>query len=566
MDLTGQTLLGKYYIEKVLGQGGMGTVWKAVHTGTGRKVAIKMLDERYAQNVSIVERFGREARAASAIEHPGIVEVLDLDRTEGGTPFLVMEFLEGESLAQRIAKKKRLTQQQAVDILLPLVEALAAAHERGIVHRDIKPDNVILTPKVGGGDRVTILDFGISQKADEVRSHLTQTGAVLGTPHYMPPEQALGDSNLDARADIYALGVVLYEMVVGDVPFDAPNYNALLQIILNETAASPRERGAAIHPAFESFILACMDKNRDHRPQTIADVRALLIKAAKGEATVSPRAGGNIAHAHKTEAADGAWGDFASLGAKSPVSPAKADQRSPTPSPVSAKANELRLDELDDLPSLDIDAPLRERVVAPRQMDNASSHDLSTEFDDPANDVRLELASDAAPAVARVGRPSPVARVSRNTPDASLRTSPKEVVEPTPNASVDLLTKLRELPVAFWRLVIGLFAFLVVVVVIRILVRPSEVAENLSEPAPAAPTVAHSEPGATATTAEVTISGLPPEASIRLDDFPITAMPLRARIGIRHTVQISAPGYETRTMSFTPNGNLTLLANLRRAN
>lgn len=566
MDLTGQTLLGKYYIEKVLGQGGMGTVWKAVHTGTGRKVAIKMLDARYAQNVSIVERFGREARAASAIEHPGIVEVLDLDRTESGTPFLVMEFLEGESLAQRIATKKKLTQQQAVDILLPLVDALAAAHERGIVHRDIKPDNVILTPKAGGGDRVTILDFGISQKADEVRSHLTQTGAVLGTPHYMPPEQALGDSNLDARADIYALGVVLYEMVVGDVPFDAPNYNALLQIILNETPAPPRERGAAIHPAFEGFILACMDKNRDHRPQTIADVRALLIKSAKGEVAVPPRASGNLGHAPKIEAADGTWGDFASLGAKPPVSPANASPRLPSPTPVSAKGKELRLDELDELPSLDFDVPVRARDVTPPQIDNAGSHNLSTEFDDPANEVRLELASDAAPAVARVGRPSPVGRISRNTPDASLRTPSKEVAEPMPKASVELATKLRELPVAFWRLLIGLVAFLVVVVVIRILVRPSELAENLSEPAPAVPTVAPGELGTAATTAEVTISGLPPEASIRLDDFPITAMPLRARIGFRHTVQISAPGYETRTMSFTPNGNLTLLANLRRAN
>ncbi len=284
-ERTGTTLLGKYELNGLLGRGGMGAVYRGVHLRTGRKVAVKILDERYLTNKPIVQRFGREARAASAIEHPGIVEVLDIDVLPDGAPFLVMELLDGETLASLIKRKVRLSQEETLEVLEQLLEALAAAHERGIIHRDLKPDNIFLLPPSHSGRRVLkILDFGISQKADEARSHLTQTGSVLGTPHYMSPEQALGEANLDARADVYAAAVVLYECVVGDVPFDAGNYNALLQAILRAQPQRPRERGALITPIFEEAILAGMRRNRDDRPASAAAFRALLVDAAAGRA------------------------------------------------------------------------------------------------------------------------------------------------------------------------------------------------------------------------------------------------------------------------------------------
>ncbi|MCA9581692.1 MAG: serine/threonine protein kinase, partial [Myxococcales bacterium] len=228
MDLTGQTLLDKYVIAKQLGAGGMGTVWLGRHRGTGRNVAIKVLDDAMLKHPDVVQRFGREARAASAIQHPGIVEVLDLDQTPDGHPFLVMEFLEGEPLSSRIEKKGRLSENETIEIMRQLLEALDAAHAHGVVHRDLKPDNIFLVPRGGTGETVKILDFGISHKADEVVTKLTVQGTVLGTPHYMAPEQAMGKADVDGRADVYAAGIVFYECMVGDVPFDADNYNALL--------------------------------------------------------------------------------------------------------------------------------------------------------------------------------------------------------------------------------------------------------------------------------------------------------------------------------------------------
>ena len=180
MDLTGQTLVGKYEVESLLGVGGMGAVWRARHSLTGRKLAIKVLDEAYLKNEQVTRRFGREARVASSIQHPGIV----------------------------------------VRIGRMLLDALDAAHTHNVVHRDLKPENIYVVPAGRRGELVKILDFGISQMYEEGEHKLTMTGSVLGTPHYMSPEQAMGEPDVDHRADVYAAGVVLYECAVGDVPFD----------------------------------------------------------------------------------------------------------------------------------------------------------------------------------------------------------------------------------------------------------------------------------------------------------------------------------------------------------
>ena len=223
VDRSGQVLLGKYELTRMLGQGGMGEVWEGEHQLTGRRVAVKVLSESYLANKKVVARFGREARAASAVQHEGIVEILDQDRTAEGVPFLVMEFLEGESVGQRIKGRGKLSQAEALAIMLPLLEALDAAHQAGVIHRDLKPDNVFIMPGMRGQERIKILDFGISQKADEIEHRLTQEGSVLGTPHYMSPEQARGVGTIDVRVDVYAAAVMFYECVVGEVPFDAGN-------------------------------------------------------------------------------------------------------------------------------------------------------------------------------------------------------------------------------------------------------------------------------------------------------------------------------------------------------
>ncbi len=279
MDRTGQTLLGKYELTRLLGKGGMGEVWEGEHQLTGRRVAVKVLSDHYLNNRKVVARFGREARAASSVQHEGIVEILDQDKTQDGVPFLVMEFLEGESVGARIKRRRRLSQGEALAIMLPLLDALEAAHQAGVVHRDLKPDNVFILPGVRGTESVKILDFGISQKADEIDHHLTQEGAVLGTPHYMSPEQARGEAGIDARADIYSAAVLLYECVVGDVPFDAGNYNALLQIILSKPPVAPRERGAKVSGPFEQVMLAALHKEKHGRPPTARALHDLLAAA-----------------------------------------------------------------------------------------------------------------------------------------------------------------------------------------------------------------------------------------------------------------------------------------------
>jgi len=422
-ERTGTTLLGKYELSGLLGRGGMGAVYRGTHLRTGRKVAVKILDERYLKNTSIVQRFGREARAASAIEHPGIVEVLDLDVLPEGAPFLVMELLDGETLASLIKRRVRLSQEESLEVFEQLLEALEAAHERGIVHRDLKPDNIFLLPPSHSGRRVLkILDFGISQKADEVRSHLTQTGSVLGTPHYMPPEQALGEVQLDARADVYASAVVLYECVVGDVPFDAGNYNALLQAILRATPQRPRERGAQITPAFEEAIVAGMRRNREDRPASAAAFRALLVDAAAGRApqpTPAPAPTPTSAPGEKPPApqsgdASTSWGGFDTLGA----SGAKSAAATPADAVRGVAAGAPAA-------SAPASAPGGVRVVPSSPSVGETSLD---DFESDAGGPALEL--DDAALVAQRGRGSKATPTPARGVDAVVAPPPGELPEP----------------------------------------------------------------------------------------------------------------------------------------
>ncbi len=281
-DLVGTVISGRYVVESVLGQGGMGTVFQALHTDLDRPVAIKVLNPQQAAKTSSVQRFHNEARSSGAIGHPNICEVYDLGTLPSGSPFLVMEYITGETLAARVGREKGLPVLDAIDILAGVLAGLSAAHAKSIVHRDIKPENIMLitTPRPG----VKILDFGVSKmlgpdpygEGEDVLS-LTRTGMVMGTPYYMSAEQARGDRDLDARVDVYACGVMLYEALAGKRPYTAPNYNALLLQIVGKPPTPLRQLVPTLPERLEAIVVRAMERDRNVRYQSAAEFRAELL-------------------------------------------------------------------------------------------------------------------------------------------------------------------------------------------------------------------------------------------------------------------------------------------------
>src|SRR5262249_36959760 len=232
-----------------------------------------------------------EARAAGAIGHPNICEVYDLGLLDDGSPYLVMEKLVGQTLAERIAKEGPLPFDELVDVIIQVLSGLIAAHEKGIVHRDIKPENIFLARRMGLPPIIKILDFGVSKMLPEFQTSedaldLTRTGMVMGTPYYMSPEQARGERNLDGRVDVYACGVVMYEAITGKRPFLATNYNALLLAIINTSPKGIREVRPATPPELEAIISRAMQRNRADRYPSAKDMlRALVPPLADGTET-----------------------------------------------------------------------------------------------------------------------------------------------------------------------------------------------------------------------------------------------------------------------------------------
>jgi predicted Ser/Thr protein kinase len=284
--LIGQVLDGRYKIEKVLGEGGMGIVYKAVHTSLGKPLAIKVLRPEVSKNEEIVMRFRQEAQSASQIGNPHIIDISDFGSLADGSTYFAMEFLGGRSLTAALAEQP-FTTQRTIHVVRQIANALGAAHEVGIVHRDMKPDNVQLLDRHGQKDFVKVLDFGIA-KVGGSTSKLTQAGQVFGTPHYMSPEQCAG-TNVDHRTDIYAVGVILYEMATGKVPFDADNLMGILTKHLYETPIAPHELAPPVDvaPAMEAVILKCLQKKPEQRYQTMAELGNDLDAMERG---VTPRA------------------------------------------------------------------------------------------------------------------------------------------------------------------------------------------------------------------------------------------------------------------------------------
>ena len=266
----------KYRVEHLLAVGGMGAVYLGTHVKLRKRVAIKVLNPQ-VNTQAMVERFHREAITASQIGHEGIAQVTDIGTTPEGEPFLVMEYLEGESLGARLEASGPLPIELACELGCAILAPLAAAHQAGIVHRDLKPDNVFLVRR-SRGEMVKLLDFGISRTTGpESELRLTKTGLVLGTPYYMSPEQARGENEVSPAADLYAFGVILYEMLVGRVPIEGENYNQLMYRVLTGEFERPRTARPEIPEELEQIILQAMAMDPADRPAGAVELEQRLL-------------------------------------------------------------------------------------------------------------------------------------------------------------------------------------------------------------------------------------------------------------------------------------------------
>jgi len=315
----GQVLDGKYRIVRLIGEGGMGAVFEGENVRIQRRVAIKVVHAAYASDSGVMARFQREAQAAGRIGNDHILEVLDLGALPDGSQYMVLEFLDGEPLSKRIERRGRMTPQELTPLLLQMLKGLGAAHGAGIFHRDLKPDNLfILKEKAGIPDFVKIIDFGISkfQPLSGEGMKMTSTGAVMGTPYYMSPEQASGSGAVDARTDLYAIGVILHEALTGRVPFDGETFNQLMFKIVLSDATPPHEMVPGLDRAFSSIVSKAMARDVGQRFQTAAEFAAAVTAWTESGAEVAPvlPPRGNAA------AAEGAARQaFASASGKNPI-------------------------------------------------------------------------------------------------------------------------------------------------------------------------------------------------------------------------------------------------------
>ncbi|MSP60547.1 MAG: serine/threonine protein kinase [Myxococcales bacterium] len=279
--LVGTVIADRYRIERKIGEGGMGEVFEASHIYIDKKFALKLLRPEIISNPEAVARFHQEARSAASIGHDNIVDVEDFGRLPDGSVYLAMEMLVGQALADRLRKPPALPLGEYLDYAIQVCQGLSAAHAKGIVHRDMKPENIFLTEK-HGQTVCKILDFGIAKVSGEGAGHsLTRTGAIFGTPFYMSPEQALGKS-LDHRSDVYSVGVILYEMAVGRVPFQAESFMGILTqhitaALVPPSQAAPERR---IPAQFESVIVKAMAKEPGDRFATMDEMIAVLCRVA----------------------------------------------------------------------------------------------------------------------------------------------------------------------------------------------------------------------------------------------------------------------------------------------
>jgi serine/threonine-protein kinase len=277
----GRTAGGKYRLVRLLGSGGMGEVYEAQHSSIGRRFAIKFLHPLLAGNSEVVARFQREAQAAGGLENENIAAVVDIGVADDGAPYLVMEYLDGEDLAHLLVRGGPLPVPRAAYIIIQACRGLAAAHGRGIVHRDLKPENLFICKRNDGSDLVKVLDFGIAKlHTGRPGTGLTQTGTTMGTPFYMSLEQARGAKEVDHRTDIYALGVILYEILSGTKPHPGESYNEILYHVISKDPAPLDSVRPGLPPGLAAVVHKAMAREADDRYASAADFTAALIPFA----------------------------------------------------------------------------------------------------------------------------------------------------------------------------------------------------------------------------------------------------------------------------------------------
>ncbi len=293
---------GKYRLTRLLGRGGMGAVWEATHASLGTRVAVKLIDAEYAESPEARRRFENEARAAAKLRSKHVVEVYDHGVSEDGRPFIVMEFLQGEPLDKRLDRLGRLPAKDTAQIILQVCRALTKAHAAGVVHRDLKPENVFLVwDDDEGTDVVKVVDFGIAKFTDAsfaVSSSSTRTGSVLGTPHYMSPEQARGLRNLDYRSDLWSVSVIAYRCIVGALPFEGEAVGDLLVKLCTAPIPVPSHIVRDIPPGFDAWLAKSLNRDPAHRftsaaqlADSLAAVCGLSLRGHFGSSELPMQAG-----------------------------------------------------------------------------------------------------------------------------------------------------------------------------------------------------------------------------------------------------------------------------------
>ncbi len=429
--LIGLILGERYRLLSRIGEGGMGTVFLAEHVALGKQVAVKVLRAEYSQDDELVRRFEQEARSASRIDHENVVDVVDFGRTPGGSLYFVMEALEGESLARLIHREGALPVERALRILAQICQALGAAHACGVVHRDLKPENVILVRRDDGADLVKVLDFGISRTHGVPEGgRITRVGSIIGTPEYMAPEQAMGTA-VDHRCDVYAFGVLAYEMLTGRLPFQGDSPLATLLKHQGEPPVPPSRLRPDLPAEAEAMVLRALVKRPEGRQQDMAEVSADLCRAL---------------------AAAGLAPMMTPVKVLPPPPPTGGTARFPAPRQPAARGETVALDSEDV-----VSAPPRRVVTPPPATPRASIPTPPPDFDRVRRRPRaLLLGGVSLAALAAMGVATGLVPLGRGAPPPAAPPSPLPAAAPAqaaaaptpppPLAVPRLLVTLRSVP------------------------------------------------------------------------------------------------------------------------